>query len=345
MESILSLFVFHDTYVVSFLVIGITIIVVMLLLFNNKGPSNIVRSEIEGSENIEGALRRVLGEKNWSPDSAPTGTGSEKVDELEKEVLEKDRKIAELNKQLTQSSGSGGDSSGGEMSAAVAAGANDNSDLLAKISELEERLMEYEIIEDDIADLSLYKTENEKLKEELERLKALAGGEESGVKDEQESEPNDIAAEESTEEPKEEDSEEVAQTEPDEVPSEPEVEPQSVEDEEPPQKKVQPADLVAEFEKVVNNQVELDEEGDAGSVQLRDSEAGDSGVQGPKEESGGTVTMKDTDASKESSSTGNEDLKNEIKIHPKLRNVDPDSKEEAEVFITELKSLKKGSRS
>ncbi len=341
MESILSLFVFHDTYVVSFLVIGITIIVVMLLLFNNKGPSNIVRSEIEGSENIEGALRRVLGEKNWSPDKASSAPGSEKVDELEKEVLEKDRKIAELNKQLTQSSGSGGDSGGGEMSAAAAAGVNDNSDLLAKISELEERLMEYEIIEDDIADLSLYKTENEKLKEELERLKALAGGEQSVVEGEKEQEVNEVAPEE----PQEEDSQEVEQSEPEVESAEPEAEAQPEEDEEPPPKKVQPADLVAEFEKVVNNQVELDEEGDSGSVQMRDSESGDSGVQGPKEEGAGTVTMKDTETSKESSSMGNEDLKNEIKIHPKLRNVDPDSKEEAEVFITELKSLKKGSRS
>ncbi len=30
-------------------------------------------------------------------------------------------------------------------------------------------------------------------------------------------------------------------------------------------------------------------------------------------------------------------------IHPKLKDVKPDSKEEAEVFIADLKSLKKGS--
>lgn len=43
--------------------------------------------------------------------------------------------------------------------------------LEAKIKELESKLAEYEIIEDDIADLSLYKQENVRLKQELENLK------------------------------------------------------------------------------------------------------------------------------------------------------------------------------
>jgi hypothetical protein len=48
----------------------------------------------------------------------------------------------------------------------------DNTDeLLAKIKKLEERLSEYEIIEDDIADLSVFKEENMRLKRELEEIK------------------------------------------------------------------------------------------------------------------------------------------------------------------------------
>lgn len=46
-----------------------------------------------------------------------------------------------------------------------------SSELLAKIKNLEGKLAEYEVIEDDIADLSLYKEENAKLKKELEQLK------------------------------------------------------------------------------------------------------------------------------------------------------------------------------
>lgn len=44
--------------------------------------------------------------------------------------------------------------------------------LQGRISELEAKLAEYEILEDDIADLSLYKDENAKLKREIEKYKA-----------------------------------------------------------------------------------------------------------------------------------------------------------------------------
>ncbi len=46
----------------------------------------------------------------------------------------------------------------------------DISDYLRKIKDLEGKLSEYEILEDDIADLSLYKDENFKLKAEVQRL-------------------------------------------------------------------------------------------------------------------------------------------------------------------------------
>ncbi len=46
-----------------------------------------------------------------------------------------------------------------------------------RVKELEGKLAEYEILEDDIADLSIYKEENEKLKKELEGLRgSLEGG-------------------------------------------------------------------------------------------------------------------------------------------------------------------------
>jgi len=43
-------------------------------------------------------------------------------------------------------------------------------DQIEKVQELQNRLKEYEILEDDIADLSLYKEENARLKSELQRL-------------------------------------------------------------------------------------------------------------------------------------------------------------------------------
>lgn len=49
------------------------------------------------------------------------------------------------------------------------------SDLEKRIKELEEKLAEYEILEDDIADLSLYKEENTRLRTELDKLKGGTG--------------------------------------------------------------------------------------------------------------------------------------------------------------------------
>ena len=48
----------------------------------------------------------------------------------------------------------------------------DTSGLNQRVRELEAKLAEYEILEDDIADLSLYKDENTKLRGEIERLKS-----------------------------------------------------------------------------------------------------------------------------------------------------------------------------
>lgn len=59
-------------------------------------------------------------------------------------------------------------------SPAPAAG-GDSAEYTQKISDLEAKLAEYEVLEDDIADLSLYKEENARLKAEVERLKG--GGE------------------------------------------------------------------------------------------------------------------------------------------------------------------------
>lgn len=301
MESILALFVNHDTYVVSFLVLAIATVVVLLLLFSHKSPENVVKTELGDTENVEGALRRVLGEQRWLQTGESSSVGAEgggdpqKVSALENEVLEKDRKIAELNKQLTHSSGGGG---------------GDDSELLARINELEGRLQEYEIIEDDIADLSLYKTENEKLKEELDRLKAQLGG---GA-------PAQPVVEESSEEPIVEPAPEPeAVAEPEPEPEAPTPTPASEEEED--EGGVDGADLVAEFEKVVNSQIEMAEaeEASATAVSQDDSEEGT-----------GSVVMADSPKIETEPPP----------THPKLQNVNPDSKEEAQVFISELKSLK-----
>ena len=76
---------------------------------------------------------------------------------LKAELEKREKEIAELKNQLS------------------AVPKADTSQYTAKIAELETKLAEYEILEDDIADLSLYKEENIRLKEELGKVKG--GGE------------------------------------------------------------------------------------------------------------------------------------------------------------------------
>ena len=294
MEAFLSLFVFHDIYVVSSLVVGITIVVVMLLLFNQKSPESIVKTEVGGSEQIEGALRRVLGEQRWEAASGASSVvdSDDRVGELEKEVLQKDQTIADLNKQLTQSSGG-----------STGISSVEDNELMSRVAELEARLQEYEIIEDDIADLSLYKNENSKLKEELDRLKGMTGDGQGSAPSKAQALPEEENKNEDREAPA---ISNVVVLNGDNSDSE----------------AGDAADLVAEFEKVVNNQAQITPENSS----LKQS------IEAEKDT--GKVMM--VDQVKEKSSA------EDVPRHEKLKGISPDSKEEADVFITELKSLKKG---
>lgn len=90
---------------------------------------------------------------------APAAATPEMAAEIEKakaEVAQKEKVIQELQTQLSQAAAK-----------PAAPAAADSSGLEAKIKELEARLAEYDIISEDIADLSRYKEENEKLRAQL----------------------------------------------------------------------------------------------------------------------------------------------------------------------------------
>lgn len=105
-----------------------------------------------------------------SGEGVVSGVSSEELESLKAEVKDRESTIEQLKAELSKAKGS-----------------SDDSGLKEKIQTLEDRLAEYEIIEDDIADLSTYKEENARLKEELEKLKA--GGASAAVSEEPESEP------------------------------------------------------------------------------------------------------------------------------------------------------------
>lgn len=133
---------------------------------------------------LEGAMKKVLADKGIQgaivgaavSGSSEIGAGAAalalapETQELKKSLSEKEAKIAALMSDIetlkiaaekVHPTADGGVAPGVDVSA-----------LQAKLVELQAKLAEYEIIEDDIADLSMYKEENKKLKAELATLKA-----------------------------------------------------------------------------------------------------------------------------------------------------------------------------
>lgn len=104
------------------------------------------------------ASAQANGTSATSSNAQASGTVSTELAAEHKAAIEKrDGEIRALKKELEQR-----------------ASESDPSQYLSRIKELEGKLAEYEILEDDIADLSLFKEENAKLKAELDAIKGGA---------------------------------------------------------------------------------------------------------------------------------------------------------------------------
>ncbi len=112
-----------------------------------------------------------------APAAATGGAASADVEKLKHTVTENQKTIEVLQNQLAEAQAQAMSVQSGAPAAEAGAGMSDaeKEDFGAKIRDLESRLAEYEIISEDIADLSRYKDENENLKSEIEALKAAGG--------------------------------------------------------------------------------------------------------------------------------------------------------------------------
>lgn len=90
---------------------------------------------------------------------APSAETLAQLEKVKAEMAQRESTIRELQSQLEKAQAEKQSSSGG-------------SGLEARIKELEARLAEYDIISEDIADLSRFKEENEKLKKQLAQMSA-----------------------------------------------------------------------------------------------------------------------------------------------------------------------------
>ncbi len=259
MDSFLEFFFHHlEAIIMGLLISGFALagIIIIIKIFFSKAESSGVQSAGE----IEELLKKVLAQADniGTANGASAGAGStsgaeagveageassEEMAALSEQLSEKQTEIEALKKDLEEK---------GES-------AEPSQELLDKLNELEARLAEYEIIEDDIADLSKYKDENEKLKKELEKIKAGGAPAPSG-----EPEPvPDLGTPEPEAAPPAEAKPEAASS-----PAEAEAEP------EPDAAAAEPGaitdDLISEFEMAVSEQL-----GDAAAESRAGTEVGD----------------------------------------------------------------------
>ncbi len=116
-----------------------------------------LQSRLSDKDRIVGDLERKLSELRGQLASA-SGADQNLVASLQAELDAAHKRIAELEALLAQAKAAGGSNPQAEKQLAAVSKERD---------ELKERLAEYEIIEDDIANLKKYKQENEQLRKSL----------------------------------------------------------------------------------------------------------------------------------------------------------------------------------
>lgn len=124
------------------------------------GPDEKANLTLDPSKPAEAA---ASGAGSTAAAAGAAGVSPEQKAELDKALAEKEKVIADLKNEISNLQ---------QKASAPNTPAADTTELEGKIKELSEKLSEYEIIEEDIANLSFYKNENAKLKDELEKLRA-----------------------------------------------------------------------------------------------------------------------------------------------------------------------------
>ena len=182
LDKILHFVPSHIEQIIVVLTVLFIVTTILLLIRSLKETPQDNSSQVD-VRTIEGALKRVLAQ---SPSMAAAdkafaddGSGPADIAPLKAALAEKEKQLSSLNTELREAKAtvaaahaSGGGAAGAppsDGSAEVNSGAVASLEL--EITDLKARLAEYEIIEDDIADLALYKEENARLKREIEQAR------------------------------------------------------------------------------------------------------------------------------------------------------------------------------
>lgn len=175
MELIVTFVMAHGTMVITILLAAIILCVFALLVMGFHSPRDFAMGDLGPADRIEGVLRRILSEQQW-PKSTSSGVEvdadqlamfRDQIDQLEKDLIEKQNLIEKI--QSTHGADTANTTAAGETP--------DTSELKQKVKDLEEKLAEYAVIEEDIADLSKYRQENEELRNKITQVSGVPAAE------------------------------------------------------------------------------------------------------------------------------------------------------------------------
>lgn len=169
LESILNYFTHHVEAIIQWLFLAFLaltgFVMTRSLLGKKRDDGADAAAGLSVDSGVETVLQKIL-ERTSKLDSASIQPMSpEAVALVETQVATLKKELSARDEEIKALKASGGASPGLSEEAAK---------LAARLKELEAKLAEYEILEDDIADLSLYKEENVRLRKEVEGLRGGA---------------------------------------------------------------------------------------------------------------------------------------------------------------------------
>lgn len=180
-ESFLHFWSHYNTRIIEILVGLILLCLVYLAYRTFLAPVGGDEETAMGSsrrDDLEKTLTKILEtQKVGAGPQLSDGEAAAEIARLRAEITEKDKQIAELKSRPESVEAVPAPAA----AAAPGLSAEEKARLEGTIRDLEARLAEYEIISEDIADLSFYKEENARLQKELEALKGGASAEAAPV--------------------------------------------------------------------------------------------------------------------------------------------------------------------
>ena len=183
MEALIALVVERQALIIQSLV-SIILFIVMIMAYRNfarakkleeSGPISSGGGDISA---IEETLKKLLEKANQVPTAAAVaavGAGDNsaalagEIETLRKSLQEKQEQIEAMKTAVTEAQAASPDAAAAPAATGLSDAEKDA--LNTQIKDLQAKLSEYEIISEDIADLSFYKEENSKLQKELASLK------------------------------------------------------------------------------------------------------------------------------------------------------------------------------